>query len=916
MESEKHTSTTSLIALCIRDFHTLLKSIPDEQSESRLKVQDDMTGYLRTTGFERLQTYIERFKTTSGISLKPFKEVSECPEFELLDCCLLYLAISFFSGSEESLTFDDGPAGSEVDELDVDDSDSDGFWDQIKADSDENSKLDEYMLDIQYTISSLYKFSLTLQNPAHRDRTAQASRIELGHFEFYDIQHVSDKYNIPRDSTLAQRLGRANTKRRQLLAYHKDHTEKISRYINVVVQKATEVPMASIKDTGTQSTSTRLTQDTTVSTIHHHDYDSGSDSAQTKFSTATSTAGDQAHVLTPPPPPADAVNTMQNQPFFCPYCHQTIQLEHIDEDWEYHVYSDLRPYICTFGDCVKANQLYDSYTEWSEHERQFHRREWICNLCSCAFKTEVVFRNHLEDAHAGVLPKDQQQAMVELSERTIFSAQQCPLCTKPPISNSSHFQQHLARHLQQISLFVLPYPEPEENEQAARDEESNESQQVVVIDDEARILLKSISTNQESPGIDRGQTLSEGSKSDDQLEENKPVTEDQVDEELQEMEKNKRALGPENPSTVESMNKLVSTYWKRDQLEEAVKLLEQVLAIEDTKLGIDHPSTLTNMSNIARSYRSQGNWVEAWKLDTKTFEKKKLTLGPKHLSTLDTMDDIATSYEMLGRYEERELIARQLVDLGEEVLSPTHNSLLRWKTSLVSIYRVQGKLDLAEKLVREVIPACQASFGENHPLTLTSLANLASIYQRQRRWSDAEDLGKKVVRTSEIVYGETHPETLRFMSNICSAIRNQGRLGEAKNLGETAIRRMIKAGMDRQLHMMVAMVDLSVTYYMQGLLRDAESLTSRALRLMEETLGKDHPQTIFTMLNLSSIYKSQNKLNAAKELVETVHARRERILGKDHPSTIEALGKMRRMSGRSRVKGLHRIDSLEHQLET
>lgn len=40
-------------------------------------------------------------------------------------------------------------------ELDADDSDSDGFWDQVKAESGEYSKLDEYMLDIQYTITSL-----------------------------------------------------------------------------------------------------------------------------------------------------------------------------------------------------------------------------------------------------------------------------------------------------------------------------------------------------------------------------------------------------------------------------------------------------------------------------------------------------------------------------------------------------------------------------------------------------------------------------------------------------------------------------------------------------------------------------------------------------------------------------------------
>lgn len=719
---------------------------------------------------------------------------------------------------------------------------------------------------------------MTLQNPAHRDRTAQASRIELGHFEFYDIQHVSDKYKIPWDSTLAQRLGKANTRRRQLLAYHKDHTEKISRYVDVAVQKAIEVPRASIKDTGTRSISTKWTQDTTASTIYHHDDDEKSDSGQTKFSETTSTAGDQAYVLMPPLPPADVVNTIRNQPFFCPYCRQTIQLENMDEDWKYHVYSDLRPYICTFGDCVKANQLYDSYTEWCEHERQFHRREWICNLCSFTFKSEALFRNHLRDAHTGVLPEDQQQAMVKLSERSISSAQQCPLCTKPPILNPSRFQQHLARHLQQLSLFILPRRESEENERAARDGESNESQQVLVIDDEARTSFKSISISQRSPVSEGGDTLSEASKSDDQLQvpeaENHLETQDQVDKELQEIENNKTTLGTEHLATVKSMKKLALTYREQNHFAEAAKLLEQVVAIQNTKLGEDHPSTLTNMSILGLLYIEQGNLLEALKLDIKVFEKKKLTLGLRDLSTLRAMENVSSSYARLGRYEERESIARQLVDLGEEILSPTHRWLLKWKMSLASTYEGLGKLDPAEHLGREVVTTCQASFGTNHPLTLFSMEKLASIYRSQRRWSDAEELGKEIVKISEIMHGETHPETLEFMSNLCSTIRSQGRLDEAKDLGEKVIRDMAKAGMDRQVDMLRATADLAMTYHGLQLLPEAEAIACRSLSLMEETIGKDHLYTKRAMLSLSSIYESQNKLDAARELIERVHVRR------------------------------------------
>jgi hypothetical protein len=65
-------------------------------------------------------------------------------------------------------------------------------------------------------------------------------------------------------------------------------------------------------------------------------------------------------------------------------------------------------------------------------------------------------------------------------------AQQCPLCTKSPISNSSRFQQHLARHLQQLALFVLPRIENDDEESASRGEESDESRQALMMDVEDR----------------------------------------------------------------------------------------------------------------------------------------------------------------------------------------------------------------------------------------------------------------------------------------------------------------------------------------------------------------------------------------------------------------------------------------------
>ncbi|KAL3487281.1 hypothetical protein BJX62DRAFT_241206 [Aspergillus germanicus] len=200
--------------------------------------------------------------------------------------------------------------------------------------------------------------------------------------------------------------------------------------------------------------STEWTQDTTISTVQMLNLDNASDYGRTVFS-ITSSAADDGGSTIPIPSPSDPEAAARGEPFICNICCQPITVKNIHDDWKYHVYSDLRPYICTSDDCAQATQLYDSYTGRSEHERQFHRREWACNFCSRDFGSQESFREHINSTHAGILSEDQLHSVVRGSDWSINTPQQCPLCTKPPIASPSRFQKHLARHLQQLCLFVL-----------------------------------------------------------------------------------------------------------------------------------------------------------------------------------------------------------------------------------------------------------------------------------------------------------------------------------------------------------------------------------------------------------------------------------------------------------------------------
>jgi hypothetical protein len=62
-----------------------------------------------------------------------------------------------------------------------------------------------------------------------------------------------------------------------------------------------------------------------------------------------------------------------------------------------HVFRDIRPYVCTFKGCSQATHLFERRHDWFYHERDVHRREWVCSCCHRAktFGSKASFRTHL-----------------------------------------------------------------------------------------------------------------------------------------------------------------------------------------------------------------------------------------------------------------------------------------------------------------------------------------------------------------------------------------------------------------------------------------------------------------------------------------------------------------------------------------
>ena len=232
----------------------------------------------------------------------------------------------------------------------------------LDGDESELSDFECLMLDITHIITCLYKFSIAIQSPAPKKRLHKIALIDVSYFTEWDIKHIDEKFSSTNGENfriakyLSGRLGKANTRRRQLLKYYEAHHDKIAKHINnpslldsgIERGELTNIPVvpaveggsikapANIPDLEKAATVHTMTKSqTTVSTIKDELYrpaviERNEDQlSQTSYATSTN---HRMRLRVPSPPNPNAA--FVGEPFECPYCF-TITKIRDRQDWKY-----------------------------------------------------------------------------------------------------------------------------------------------------------------------------------------------------------------------------------------------------------------------------------------------------------------------------------------------------------------------------------------------------------------------------------------------------------------------------------------------------------------------------------------------------------------------------------------------------
>ena len=283
------------------------------------------------------------------------------------------------------------------------------------------------------SITCLFQMSMLVRKPARHDFLRLPESREVSAFKPWDQAHVRDKYPKAQ-ADIVERLGIAMTTRRHYLRYRQRHRAKLSKGLGIA-----QAVCGSASEDASIVMSETIASDMNDLLLEVDDAQSKTGISQTSYASSMINKG-SIRVPIPPKESADGA------PFECPYCFLLISVTG-SLSWHQHVFHDLQPYVCTVSGCSTPQALYSTRKEWFRHLRRSHPKSW---------------RSGIGESHITEILDDDPPS----------NSGFCALCDHE-CRSERHLVRHLAGHLQEVALFILPRTDGDSDAGNISDEQDN-----------------------------------------------------------------------------------------------------------------------------------------------------------------------------------------------------------------------------------------------------------------------------------------------------------------------------------------------------------------------------------------------------------------------------------------------------------
>jgi tetratricopeptide (TPR) repeat protein len=214
------------------------------------------------------------------------------------------------------------------------------------------------------------------------------------------------------------------------------------------------------------------------------------------------------------------------------------------------------------------------------------------------------------------------------------------------------------------------------------------------------------------------------------------------------------------------LNQLALIYRDFGKLEEAKKLLVQVLGNSIKKFGDSKSLVNTYKSNLALVLYDLGDLLEAKNLLEKVLESDTKNLGELHPTVSIHQSNLATVYRGLGNLIGAKFLLEKALGNDIKNLGFLHPNIAIRQSNLAVVENDLGNLQEAKNLLEQALKCDIENFGNFHPRIAYSQANLAKVHLDLGNLHDSKDLLEKAYSINKKVFGEKTPQTISIKKSL------------------------------------------------------------------------------------------------------------------------------------------------------
>jgi len=351
-----------------------------------------------------------------------------------------------------------------------------------------------------------------------------------------------------------------------------------------------------------------------------------------------------------------------------------------------------------------------------------------------------------------------------------------------------------------------------------------------------------------------------------------------------------RALGPNDPKTLESMTQMGLVLYREGRDRDAEKQLRTAIDLEKRRLGAEDALTMDSEDFLANVLEREGRYEEAETLVREVLPVRSRKFGPEAPQTLRSMNNLASTLRGQSRFAEAEEKFRQLLAIQKRVLGPTHPMTLAAMHDLANVLQDAGRKEEAEALYRETLSLSQRVLGPDHPETASTMITLANdIRGDNRHYAEAEALYRKALQIELRVAGPENGDTTRAEEGLANLLETEGHYPEAEKLQREVLSiRQRLLGPDHT-DTLITGYNLSEMLFHEDRLADSERLMRETLKSQTRVLGPEDPDTLASMAFLARILNAEDRPEEAEGLARKAFTEQLRILGPQHSDTQASL---------------------------